>query len=70
MRAVLHAFDNHRQALADANAQRYRRVAPAGSLQLPRHRDRQARTGCAERMPDRNRAAIRIDPRILEVNFH
>src|SRR5512135_225434 len=66
----VHSFEDHREPLAHTDAQRHRRVAAAALLELARHGERKARTGAAERVADGDRAAVRIDARILEVDLH
>src|SRR5262249_57771932 len=56
-------------ALADADAHRDERVATAGVLQLPRCGQRDARAGSAQRVADGNRAAIHVDPAVVEGQF-
>src|SRR5262249_8265796 len=58
------------EPLAGPDAQRHRGVAPARLLQLARDREREARARGAERMADRDRAAVRVDARVLEVDLH
>src|SRR6185503_10452790 len=45
-------------------------IAAARLLQLARHREREPRARAAERMADGDRAAVRIDARILQVDLH
>src|SRR4030095_9157842 len=62
------ALDNHRDALSYSDAHGAQRVAPAAALQLiDRGRD-EARTRRAERMTERDRAAIRVDVRSVVGN--
>src|SRR4029079_2728136 len=66
---LLDAFDDPRYPLADADAHRDERVTAAAALQLPGRGQRDARTRGAERMADRDRAAVRVDPSVVERDF-
>src|SRR6476620_11007746 len=56
----LSILDQQRNALPAADAGRRDAVAQVGALQLPRQRNRKAHAGRAERMADRDRAAIDV----------
>src|SRR5277367_639799 len=66
MTAELDPLDDRGDALADADAHRDERVFPAGTLQLARRGQRDARSRGAERMTDRDRPAIRVDAAVVE----
>src|SRR5581483_5825447 len=59
---------HERDALPYADAHRAQRVAPAGALEVQQRRGREARTGGAQRMAQRDRAAIRIHVRRIVRN--
>src|SRR5438105_7751601 len=62
-------FEHRGDALADADAHRHQRVAAAGALQLAGRGQCDARAGGAERVADCDRAAIHIDPAVVEGQF-
>src|SRR5215472_18906456 len=62
-------FEYRSDALADADAHRHQRVAAAGALQLPRGGQCDARAGGTQRMADRDRAAVHVDPVVVERQF-
>src|SRR5262245_31028500 len=68
--SALLAFEDHGEALADADAERHRCVLAARLLQLARDGEREARARGAERVADGDRAAVRIHARVLEVDVH
>src|SRR5882762_4712185 len=57
-----HPFEHCGDALADADAHRHQRIAPAGALQLTRGGQRDARARGAERVTDGDGPAVHIDP--------
>src|SRR5450759_2144402 len=59
------ALDYRRHPLADADAHRAQRIAPAGPLQLARGGEDQARPRHSERMSEGDRTAVGVDPRIV-----
>src|SRR5580704_1611637 len=61
----LHALDDRRHPLADTDAHGRQRIPPAGRLELPRRGQDESCTGHPQRMTQRNRAAVRVDPRII-----
>src|SRR5207245_10507151 len=61
-------FDDDREPLADADAEADGGVAGLPALQLARRGKCEPRAGGTERMTDGDRAAVRIDARIVEVN--
>src|SRR5688572_16917999 len=61
LRVLLHPLDRHGQALADADAQGRERRLAAGLLKLVNRGKRQPRARHAERMAERDRAAVGID---------
>src|SRR6516162_182707 len=62
-------LEHRGDALADADAHRHQRVAAAGALQLPGGGQCDARSGGAEWMADRDRAAVHVDPAVVERQF-
>ncbi len=56
----LNPFDNHRNALTAADASRSQSVTTFTSLQFTQQRQHQTRSGRAERMAKRDRAAIHV----------
>src|SRR5580704_19597899 len=66
---LLDPFDDCGDALADADAHRDERISAAGTVQLPRRGQCDARAGGAERMADRDGAAIRVDAAVVERDF-
>jgi len=65
---IIAPVEDDGEALADADAQDTR-VARARLLQLARHREREARARGAERVADGDRAAVRVDARVLKSTF-
>src|SRR6516162_5522619 len=63
------AFEDRGDALTDADAHRHQRIVTAGALQLARRSQRDTRPRGAERMTDRDRPAILIDPAVVERQF-
>src|SRR6185503_13919119 len=61
-------LDDHRDSLADADAHGAERVASFGALQLIDGRREQTCSTGAERMAERDGAALRIDARIIVCN--
>ena len=61
----LNPLNHHRNALPHANAHGAQRVAAPGSMQLVDGGGDQPRTGCAQRVAQRNRAAVGIDARVV-----
>ena len=61
VRRLLHALDDHRDPLTDADAHRAQGVASTRSPKLVERRGHQPRAAGAKRMTECNRAAIRID---------
>ena len=61
----LHALDDQRDALADADAHRAKGVATAATAELVARGGDEPGAACAERMPERDRAAVRVDARIV-----
>src|SRR4051794_24364002 len=59
----LHPFEGERDSLADADAHGCKRKAAADLMKLVGGGERQARPGHAERVTERDRAAVRIHPR-------
>src|SRR6202011_3718537 len=59
-------FEHCGDALADADAHRHERISPAGAVQLAGGGQRDAGARGAERMADRDRPAIHVDPAVLE----
>ena len=57
---TLQPLEHRRDALAAADAHRDQRVAAAGALQLVHRLDREDRAGRADRMAERDRAAVRV----------
>src|SRR5205085_6509267 len=55
------AFDAHRDAHAAADAQRREALFGVALLHLEQQRGQHARAGRADRMPDRDRAAVDVD---------
>src|SRR5205085_10842761 len=68
-RLRLDAFENGGDTLTDADAHRDQREAAAGALQLAGRGQGETRPRGAERMADRDRAAIRVDPAVVERDF-
>src|SRR5882672_3357537 len=65
------AFEYRRDALAAANTHRHQRIAAADALQLVQRLDRDDGAGGADRMSERNTAAVRIHlGRIRPEIFH
>src|SRR5207237_3623062 len=56
-------------ALADPDAHRHERVTTAGTLQLAGGGQRDARTRGAQWVADRDRAAVHVDPAVVERQF-
>ena len=63
--ATLDALEHQRDALADADAHRAQRVAAAAAVQLVHRGRHQPRAARAERMAERDRAAVRVDARVV-----
>src|SRR5471032_2448659 len=63
--AVSNAFQHQRNALAHADAHGAQGIAATRAVQLVDGRQSQPRTGSTQRMTERNRAAIRVDARIV-----
>src|SRR5438132_2474591 len=64
-----HPLEDGGDALADADAHRHQRIAPAGALQLTRGGQRDARARGAERVTDGDGPAVHIDPAVVERQF-
>src|SRR5579875_2031747 len=62
-------LQDHGDALADADAHRDQRIAPAAALQLARRGQCDARSRSAERMADGDGAAVRIDAAVVGRQF-
>src|SRR5258707_12658438 len=69
VRSGLYPLDHRGDALADADAHRDEGVAAAAALQLPRRGQGDAWPRGAERMANRDGAAIRVDPAVVERDF-
>src|SRR5271165_1418718 len=54
-------LDDHRNALPAADARSREPIFPLAAAQLVHQRNNQPRSGRAQRMPERNRAAIHVD---------
>ncbi len=63
-----HPLERHRDALADADAHRRERVAAAVECQFQSRRAGDARAGHAERVAERDGAAIDVDARVVVGN--
>src|SRR6476469_2399313 len=64
-RPGLHALHDHRDALPDADAHRAQRIALLGLLELVAGSRDQACAAHAEWMAERDRAAVRVDARVV-----
>ena len=64
---AVHASMHHRDPLSDADAHRRQPPAAAAPAQLVRQRGQQPRAGVAERVPERDRAAVDVDDRRVEL---
>src|SRR5262245_41461906 len=64
---ALHALDDGSGSHAAANAQRHQRRLLVGALELVEHGAEDHRAGGAERMAERNRAAVDVDLGIVDV---
>src|SRR5207245_9665213 len=64
-RRLGHALQHGRDSLADADAHRRERVAALAARELERRGPGEARAARAERMPERDRAAERVQPRLV-----
>ena len=62
-------LDDHRDALAAADAGRGDAVALAAAPQLEHQRQQQPRAGGAERMAERDRAAVDVGPVAVEAEL-
>src|SRR5690349_2399153 len=60
MTEILHPFERQRDSLSDADAHGGQRELAAGPLELFGRRHREARAGHAQRVPERDRAAVRV----------
>src|SRR4051794_34957236 len=58
---LLHALDQGRDSLPDSNAHRRQTVTRPSAAHLVHERRHDASAAAAERMTERNRAAVRID---------
>src|SRR3954466_11950692 len=58
-------LQHHRHPLPHPYAHRRQRIPPLGALQLVRCREQQSRAAHAERVTERDRAAVRVHPRIV-----
>src|SRR5690349_13158486 len=65
MTGILHPFDCERDSLADADAHGGERELPSGPLKLLGRSERKARPRHAERMTQRDGAAVRVHSRIV-----
>src|SRR5437764_8987756 len=65
MAPILHPFERERDSLADTDAHRGQRQPPAIALQLLSGREREPRTRHAERMAERERAAVGVRVRCV-----
>src|ERR1044071_7746569 len=65
----LNALEDCGNALADADTHRDQRISAAGAVQLPRRGQGDARARRAERMPDRDSAAIWVHATVVERDF-
>src|SRR3546814_11865392 len=63
--SVVRAFEDHRNALAKADAHRHECMAAAPGDKLASGSKRDPRARHAERVPDRERAAISVHPAIV-----
>src|SRR3546814_20804050 len=63
--SVVRAFEDHRNALAKADAHRHECMAAAPGDKLASGSKRDPRARHAERVPDRDRAAISVHPAIV-----
>src|SRR3954471_18193373 len=59
------ALEHGRHALPHADAHGSERIALARALQLPRGGEQQACAAHPERMPERDRAAVRVDAKVV-----
>src|SRR4051812_28411671 len=60
MMEILHPFERERDSLTDADAHRRKRELAAAALQLLGRGQREASAGHAQRMTERNCAAVRV----------
>ena len=67
--ALLHSFDDHRDALSTTDARRRKAVASAPPVQFVKDSQNEACTGRAERMSERNRTAIDVCTRAIQSEF-
>src|SRR5881275_945443 len=65
MATILHPFERQRDSLANADAHGGKRELAAGALKLLGRGQSEARTGHAERMAERDRAAVRVHAGIV-----
>jgi len=65
----LYAFKDSRGAHAAADTHRHHAVARVAALEFAHKRGREFCAGAAERVSQRNRAAIRIYPRGIEIRL-
>src|SRR4051794_20949513 len=65
MASILHPFERERDSLADADAHGGEAKPAAGSLKLLGRGQREPRPRHAERVAERDRAAIGVHPRIV-----
>src|SRR5947209_15316839 len=66
---LLYPLQHRRDALANTDAHRDESIAPAGTLQLARRGQRDARSRGAQGMADRDRATVRVDPAVVKRQF-
>src|SRR5215208_3781375 len=62
-------LDHAGQALPDADAERGQSVAPATAAQLVRERAEQPGAGAAERVADRDRAAVHVELVVIDAEL-